>query len=60
MWKMSSYNTLGQVMTLEEEKEYYDLVLCAVIENPRRYLDNLETLDEFRVSFIDYRKSKGL
>jgi hypothetical protein len=51
---VSSYNTLGQVMTKEEEHEYYDLVLCAVIENPRKYLDNLEVLDEFRVSFLHY------
>jgi len=58
---MSSYNTLLQVMTKEEEHEYYDLVLCAVIENPRKYLDNLETLDVFRVSFINYSsKEKDL
>jgi hypothetical protein len=52
---VSSYNTLLQVMTKEEERNYYDLVLCSIIEDPRRYLDNLESYDEFRVSFIRYK-----
>jgi hypothetical protein len=29
-----------------------------VIENPRYYLDNLEYLDSFRVSFLDYSEKR--
>ena len=45
-----------------EEKKYYLEVLEKVIANPRLYLDNLDNLQTFYVSFIDYsyKKSKGL
>lgn len=53
-----SYNTLLEVMTKEEELNYYNTVLDSVIQNPRYYLDNLETLDVFKVSFINYHKKR--
>lgn len=51
---MSSYNTLLRVMSKEEELAYYNEVLDRVLANPRYYLDNLDVLDEFRVSFLHY------
>jgi hypothetical protein len=56
----SSYekeNRLWLFMTTEEQREYYNEVLDRVIANPRKYLDNLEYLDVFRVAFINYTSS---
>ena len=41
--------------THEEEVEFYDLVVQDVYDNPRWYLDNLEYIVAFRVSWKDYR-----
>lgn len=41
-------------MSKEQERVYYDNVLEKVINNPRYYLDNLDKIDTFRVSFLDY------
>jgi hypothetical protein len=51
-------NYLWHFMTIEEQREYYDEVLTRVINNPRFYLDNLEELDVFKVSFIKYHWTK--
>lgn len=48
--------------TTVEEHKYYDEVLLRVINNPRFYLDNLDKLDVFDVSFLrkTVKKGKGL
>jgi hypothetical protein len=48
-------NKLWHFMDKAEEKAYYDEVLERVIHNPRFYLDNLDDLSVFRVSFIEYK-----
>lgn len=48
-------NRLWYFMTAEEEHAYYNEVLDRVIANPRYYLDNLDTLFTFRVSFRKYK-----
>lgn len=40
------------------EKEYYYNVLDRVIANPRFYLDNLDRLDVFWVSFLNSNHKK--
>ena len=45
-------------MTLEEEYAFYNEVLQRVINNPRFYLDHLDELDVFYVSFIDYSTTR--
>lgn len=40
------------------EKEYYYEVLDRVIANPRFYLDNLDKLDVFWVSFLNSNHKK--
>jgi len=47
-------------MTKEQEREYYETVLYKVMMNPRRYLDNLDNFDSFRVSFINYSKKRKI
>ena len=54
-----SRNCLRDVMTAEQEEEYYNKVLEQVIEDPRRYLDNLEYYDSFRCSFYNYKLKKS-
>lgn len=44
--------------TLEEEKEIYKENLQDLYDNPQWYLQNLEQLKEYRVSFISYSKKK--
>lgn len=44
--------------TLEQEKEFYNEVLSRVYSNPRFYLDNIDKLSVFRVSFINYTAKK--
>jgi len=61
LMKKSHYdieNRLFMFMTPEEEHAYYDEVLERVIRNPRFYLDNLDELSSFRVSFIGYKAEK--
>ena len=41
-------------MDREEEERYYNEILERMIRNPRFYLDNLEDLYLFRVSFRYY------
>lgn len=41
--------------TVEEEAQLYDDLLQDVIENPRWYLNQLDYMREFRVSWTDYR-----
>ena len=55
-----SRNCLRDVMTKEQEREYYETVLYKVMMNPRRYLDNLDNFDSFRVSFINYSKKRKI
>jgi hypothetical protein len=45
-------------MTLEQEKQYFNDVCDRIIKNPRFYLDNLESLSVFRVSFLDYHDNR--
>jgi hypothetical protein len=40
--------------TLEEQETLYEQCLLSVYNNPRYYLDNLEFLREFKVSWADY------
>lgn len=57
MKKASSYDKeclLGYFMSLDEERLYYEEVLQRVINNPRFYLDNLDDLEVFYCSFINY------
>lgn len=51
-------NKLWLFMSLEEEKAYYEETLERVIKNPRFYLDNLDELHTFRVSFLNYKPLK--
>lgn len=44
-------------MSLEEQKAFYKENLARIINNPRYYLDNLEELDVYLVSFINYQSS---
>jgi len=44
--------------TKEEEHKYFEEVLRNIYARPRFYLDNLENLPVFRVSFIDYTTKK--
>lgn len=55
-----SRNCLRDVMTKEQERIYYESVLERVIENPRFYLDNLDTCDIFKVSFINYSRKRNI
>lgn len=50
---------LWMFMAPEDEKNYYYKVCGQIIHNPRFYLDNLESLHVFTVSFINYNKRKG-
>jgi len=43
--------------TIDEESEIYDSLLQDVYENPRWYLNSLEYLPEFRVSWKRYSNS---
>lgn len=52
-------NRLGAFMSIEQEYTYYNEVLERVIRNPRYYLNHLEELDVFEVSFIDYKRPAG-
>lgn len=52
-------------MTAEEEQEFFNEVCFRVIHNTRWYLDNLDDLWVFEVSWLDYatkrrKKSKPL
>lgn len=49
---------LWTFMSSEEEHNYYDQVCDSILHNPRYYLDNLESLNVFTVSFINYNKKK--
>lgn len=44
--------------SLTEEAEIYDEILQDVFHNPRWYLDNLESLSTFRVSWHRYYRVK--
>ncbi len=46
--------------SLDEESVLYDSLLRDVYENPRWYLDNLESLSCFRVSWGSYSKGNVL
>ena len=41
--------------SIEEEEAIYNAVVEDVYKNPRWYLDNLDYLVSFRVSWINYR-----
>lgn len=41
--------------TLADEAEIYDNQLVDIIENTRWYLDNLDTMPTYRVSWKNYR-----
>ena len=45
--------------SFDEEKEIYDTQLEDIYENPRWYLENLETLQVYFVRWHNYR-SKGV
>jgi len=42
--------------TFEQEKEIYDAQLQDIIDNPREYLDGINHMAEYRVSWKDYRE----
>lgn len=44
----------------DEEDFVYNFILKDVYENPRWYLDNLQYIPEFRVSWGNYRDSKPI
>lgn len=46
---------LYKFMTPAEEAAYFHDVCELIINNPRYYLDNLETLNVFRVSWMRYK-----
>lgn len=48
-------NRLGYFMTREQEEAFYEEVLQRVILNPRFYLDNLDDLHVFRLSWVEYK-----
>ena len=48
-----------QGYTKEEEADIYDRQLDDIMANPRWYLDNLEKLNEYKVSWNCYKKMKG-
>ena len=50
---------LARFMDKELERKYYNEVLERINRNPRYYLDNLEKLDVFTVSFENYHGKKG-
>jgi hypothetical protein len=43
---------------VEQEARIYEELLKDVYNNPRWYLDSLEYMPEFRVSWVDYKKQK--
>lgn len=45
--------------TLEEEARIFEDQLSDIIKNPRWYLDNLDYLPTYRVSWKNYRMYKG-
>jgi len=51
-------NKLWLFMNKEDEREYFNEICDRIIRDPRFYLDNLERLDTFVVSFIHYGKSR--
>ena len=51
-------NKLWLFMDKEDELSYFNEVCDRIIKNPRFYLDNLDKLDTFVVSFIHYGKSR--
>ena len=53
-----SRNCLRDVMEADQEREYYNQVLDRIIDNPRKYLDDLEFMDVFRVSFLNYSEKR--
>ena len=46
----------AQGYAIEEQARLYDECLKDVIENTAYYLDQLEYVREFRVSWVDYRR----
>lgn len=42
----------------EQEAHHYNMQLIDVYNRTRWYLDNLEYMTEYRVSWIDYKKTK--
>ena len=54
----SSRNCLLNCMSAEQERAYYESVLQRVYCNPKHYLENLEQMWVFRVSFLDYHDKR--
>lgn len=44
--------------TMAEEESLYERQLRELLENPRWYLDNLDNMREYRLSWVDYRHTK--
>jgi hypothetical protein len=57
--KHPRYNKLSGV-SIPDQRELYEEVLQRVIDDPRFYLDNLDNLWCFRVSFITYLPEEEL
>lgn len=51
-------NKLWHFMCYDEEKAYFYEVCDRIIANPRFYLENLDELSVFKVSFINYKNRK--
>lgn len=46
--------------SIEEQEEIYSLLLKDIFNNPRWYLDHLEKLRTFRVSWHNYKSVKNI
>lgn len=44
--------------SLQEEEALYERQLREIIANPRWYLDNLDNMREYRVSWVNYKYTK--
>lgn len=53
--ELDTNNKLWMFMDINEEHCYFDEVCTRIINNPRFYLDNLNELNVFRVSWIKYK-----
>lgn len=53
--ELDSNNKLWMFMSIDEERAYFSEVCDRIISNPRFYLDHLEELSVFRVSWFKYK-----
>lgn len=51
-------NLKANLYSIEEEDEIYNLTMDAILSNTRWYLDNLEKMPTYRVSWHRYNSKK--